>query len=69
MQYDVNKTEQETPFSEKTIKFSPHIQGGREISAIIVNDNWLCYKESKCPYKLFIILEFNKLFTFKTSDE
>ena len=25
MAYDVNKTEQETPFSEKTIKFRPHI--------------------------------------------
>ena len=24
-QYDMNKTEQETPFSEKTIKFKPHI--------------------------------------------
>ena len=24
-QYDVNKTKQETPFSEQTIKFRPHI--------------------------------------------
>ena len=47
-----------------------HIQGGRDISAIIVTDNYLCYKEQKkSPYSFFLILIFNELFKFKTSDE
>ena len=29
------------------------IQGGREISAIIVTDDYLCYKEPKSPYNFF----------------
>ena len=46
-----------------------NIQGVREISAIIVTDNYLCYKEPKNSYNFFLILIFNKLFTFKTLDE
>ena len=45
------------------------IQGGREIYAIIVTDDYLCYKEPKSPYNFFLILIFNELFKFKTSDE
>ena len=30
-----------------------NIQGGREISAIIVTEDYLCYKESKSPYNFF----------------
>ena len=45
------------------------IQDGREISVIIVTDDYLCYKESKSPYNFFLILVFNELFKFKTSDE
>ena len=48
---------------------SIYIQGGREISAIIVTDDCLCYKEPKSPYNFFVVLIFNELFTFKTSDE
>ena len=45
-------------------------QGGREISAIIVTEDYLCYKEPKSPYNFFfLILIFNELFKFKTSDE
>ena len=48
-----------------------YIQGGREISTIIVTDSYLCYKEPKSRYKLFSyrILIFNELLKFKTSDE
>ena len=43
---------------------------GREISAIIVTDDYLCYKEPKIPYNFFfLILIFNELFKFETSDE
>ena len=45
------------------------LQDGREISAIIVTDDYLCYKERKSPYNFFLILKFNELFKFKTSDE
>ena len=38
-------------------------------SAIIVTDDYLCYKETKSPYSVFLILIFNELFKFKTSDE
>ena len=31
-------------------------QDDREISAIIVTDNYLCYKEPKSPYNFFLIL-------------
>ena len=41
----------------------------REISAINVTDNYLCYKESNSPYNFFLILIFNELFKFKTLDE
>ena len=44
-------------------------QGGRKISVIIVSDDYLCYKEQKIPYIFFLILIFNELFKFKTSDE
>ena len=46
-----------------------NIQSEREISAIIVTDDYLCYKELKCPYNIFLIFIFNELFKFKTSDE
>ena len=45
------------------------IQSGREISAITVTDDYLCCKEPRSPYNFFIILIFNELFKFKTSDE
>ena len=38
------------------------------MSAIIVTDDYLCYKEPKSPYNFFILI-FNELFKFKTSDE
>ena len=44
------------------------IQSGREISAIILTDDYLCYKEPKFPLNFFLILIFNELFKFKTSD-
>ena len=46
-----------------------HIQGGREISVIIVTDGYLIYKEPISPYNFFLILIFNELFKLKTSDE
>ena len=46
-----------------------NIQGGREISVIIVTDDYLCYKKPKSPYNFFLILIFNELFKFKTSDQ
>ena len=45
------------------------IQVGREISVIVVTDDYLCYKEPKSPYNFFLILIFNELFKFKISDE
>ena len=42
------------------------IQSGREISAIILTDDYLCYKEPKSAYNFFLILIFNELFKFKT---
>ena len=41
----------------------------RIISAIIVTDDYLCYKEPKSPNNFFLILIVNELFKFKTSDE
>ena len=32
-----------------------YIQDGREISSIIVTDDYLCYMESKSPYKFFLL--------------
>ena len=50
--------------------YTDDIQGGREMSAIIVTDDYLCYKEPESPYNFFfIILIFNELFKFKTSEE
>ena len=46
-----------------------YIQGGEEISDIIVTDDHLCYKEPKSPYNFFLVLIFNELFKFETSDE
>ena len=43
--------------------------GVREISAVIVTDDYLSYKEPKSPYNFFLILMFNQLFKFKISDE
>ena len=40
-----------------------------EISVIIVIDAYLWYKGPKNPYNFFLILIFNELFNFKTSDE
>ena len=45
------------------------LQGGRELSAIIVTEDYLSYKEPKSPYNFFLILIFNELFKFKTLDE
>ena len=46
------------------------IQGGREISVIIVTGDYLYYKEPKRPYNFFFLISiFNELFKFKTSDE
>ena len=33
--------------------FDSYFQGGREISAIIVTEDYLCYKEPKSPYNFF----------------
>ena len=43
------------------------IQVAREISAIIVTDDCLCYKEPKSPYN-FLILIFIKFYLCKTSE-
>ena len=45
------------------------IQNGKEISAIIVTDDYLCYKEPKNPNNFFLILIFKELFEFETSEE
>ena len=45
------------------------VQGGREISDIILTDDYLRYKEPKIPFDFFLILIFNELFKFETSDE
>ena len=45
------------------------IQAGRKISVIIETEDYLCYKKPKSPYNFFLILIFNELFKFKTSDE
>ena len=78
----MNKTEQETHFLRKLSSLDHilcvcvciyilyiyiYIQGVREISAVIVTDDYLCYKEQKSPYNFFHIIY--ELFTFKTSDE
>ena len=44
------------------------LQSGREISDIIVTDDYLCHKEQKIHYNFFILI-FNELFKFKTSDK
>ena len=36
--------------------YIPHIQDGREISAIIVTADYLCYKEPKSPYNFLFSL-------------
>ena len=46
-----------------------NIQGVREISAIIVTEDYLCYKEPKIPLSFFLILIFNELFMFETTDQ
>ena len=48
---------------------SVYMQGEREISAIIVTEDYLCYKEPKSTYNFFLILIFNELLKFKISDE
>ena len=40
-------------------------QGVREISAINVNDDYLCYKEQKSPYNFFHILIFTNYLRLK----
>ena len=49
------------------INAASSIQSGREISVIIVTDDYLCYEEPEIPYNFFLILIFNELFKFKTS--
>ena len=56
-------------FGKTTAKAATSIQGGRKISAIILSDDYLCYKEQKNPYNFFLILIINKLFKFKIPDE
>ena len=34
------------------------IQGGREISAVTVTDDNLCYKEQKSPYNFFFFFSY-----------
>ena len=81
----MNKTVQETPFSEKTVKFRPYIpvnsrlgrlkgpkyiQGVREISAIIVTDDYV--KRNQKVLKTFFSyfnIQLLPVFKFKTSDE
>ena len=46
-----------------------HIQNESKINVIIVNDDYLCYKEPENPYNFFLNLIFNELFKFKTSNE
>ena len=46
-----------------------NVQGVREISVIIVTDDYLCYKEPRSTYNFFLILIFNELFKFKIADE
>ena len=46
-------------FIYTSLKF-PGQTGGREISAIIVTDDYLCYKEPKSLYNFFLILIFNE---------
>ena len=46
-----------------------YLQGGREISAIILTDDYLRCKEPRSAYNFFLILIFNELLKFKTSDE
>ena len=36
-----------------------NIESGREISPIIVTDDYLCYKDPKSPYNVFLIVIFN----------
>ena len=62
------KTSEDSTFLLKHV-MNKHLQDEREISAIIVTNDYLCYKEPKSPYNFFLVLIFNKLFTFKTSDE
>ena len=35
--------------------FGQNTDSGREISAIILNDDYLCYKESKTPHNFFFL--------------
>ena len=49
-------------------KFTIDIQGGKETSAIIVTNDYLCYKEPNSPYNFFILI-LNEIFKFKTSEE
>ena len=53
----------------RSIGSSVNIQDGREMSAIIVTGNYLCYNFLKVLLTFFLILIFNELFKFKTLDE
>ena len=46
-------------------KLQAYMQSGREISTIIVTDGYLCYKEPKSPYNVFLIFIFTELFNLK----
>ena len=37
------------------------IQGVREISVIIITNDYVCYKETRSPYHFLLILIFNEL--------
>ena len=45
-----------------------HIQDVREISVIIITDDYLYYKQPKSSYNFFLVLIFNELYKFKTLD-
>ena len=45
------------------------IQGGREISAIIITDDIYVIRNQKVLTTFFLMSIFNELFKFKTSDE
>ena len=56
-------------FTSIRIVTSNSMQVVREISSIIVTGDYLCCKEPKSPYNFFLILIFNELVKFKTSEK
>ena len=54
-----------SPSVYNNCKYDALLQGGREISAIILADDYLYYKEPKIPLNLFCILIFNEYLSLK----